>query len=422
MSRRNVWGLLFVAAVVVIAIGLSVFMGIRNYDMYGRPINLGLDLQGGIHLVLEVMPPPGEELSEERLDDVEEALRRRVDELGVSEAVVERLKGDDSRRIAVELPGITDIDSARQVLGSQGVLLFKLEGEIIPGLTGNEHLVGASPGWGGDFGNVPALKLEFDDEGGRILRNLSRDHINDILSIHLDEAEIVSGRIVGELGNKVEVTGQNVTMEWAKNAAAILRGGTLPAPIKELESRSVSATLGQRIISLSLTAGIVGILLVLVFMIVIYKLPGLVADIALLVYMMIVYAAFVGVGASLTLPGIAGVILSIGMAVDANVIIFERIKDERQSGKRIRAAIESGFRRALTAVIDANVTTLIVAAILFYFGAGKVQGFALTLSIGILASMFSAIMVTRILLSAVVDRDPEKYSRYFPIKEEKQHV
>ena len=164
---------------------------------------------------------------------------------------------------------------------------------------------------------------------------------------------------------------------------------------------------------MSILAGIVGVSLVFVFMVAVYKVPGLVADFALVIYMLIVYAAFMSIGAVLSLPSIAGFVLSVGMAVDANVIIFERIKEERQSGKRVRAAIDSGFRRAFTAILDSNVTTLIVAAILFYFGTGRVQGFALTLSIGILASMFTAITVTRILLNAIVDRDPERYARYF---------
>ncbi|MGB4164729.1 MAG: SecD/SecF family protein translocase subunit, partial [Bacillota bacterium] len=193
-------------------------------------------------------------------------------------------------------------------------------------------------------------------------------------------------------------------------------------PIQEREARSVSPVLGERIVYLSFLAGVVGIALVLIFMAVVYKVPGLIADFALVVYMLIVYSAFVSIGATLSLSGIAGFVLSVGMAVDANIVIFERIKEERLSGKRLRSAIDAGFRRALAAVLDANITTLIVAAILYYFGTGRVQGFALTLGIGILASLFTAITVTKVLLSVVVDINPERSAHYFGGREMKQSV
>lgn len=410
MSRRNVLGVVLVVAVVLLAVGVSVYQGMQNNKRFGTPINLGLELQGGINIVLEVMPPPsGDELTEEMLDDVAEAIRRRVDEFGVAEPTIQRLKG--SRRIVVELPGITDIDAARSVMGSRGVLVFKIGDQVV--MSGSDKFSTAEAGSGGTYRSEPALKLKFSTEGGRIIREVSRRNIGNVLSVYLDDSVIVEGVIRGELGEDVEVTGGNVTIEWAKEKAAILRGGTLPAPIEERESRSVSPVLGERIVRMSLMAGIVGVSLVLIFMVVVYKLPGLIADLALIVYILIVYAAFVSIGAVLSLSGIAGFVLSIGMAVDANVVIFERIKDELRSGKRVRAAIDAGFRRALTAVIDSNITTLIVAAILFLFGTGRVQGFALTLSIGVVASMFTAITVTKILLSAIVDRNPERYARHF---------
>lgn len=413
--------MILVIAVALVAIGVAAYQGARNQDRFGTPINLGLDLQGGISIVLEVMTPPdGTELTEEMLNDVAEAVRRRVDEFGVAESSVQRLRGGDSRRIVVELPGITDIESAREVIGSQGVLVFKIGDKIV--MSGSDKLRTADAGFGGDFGREPALKLAFSREGGRILREVSRANIDNVLTVYLDDAEILSGIIRSELGEDVEVTGGDLTLEVAKTRAAILRGGTLPAPIEERESRSVSPVLGERIVYLSFLAGIVGIALVLVFMVVAYGVPGLVADLALIVYMLIVYAAFVSIGATLSLSGISGFVLSVGMAVDANIIIFERIKEERQRGKRLRAAVDAGFRRALAAVLDANITTLIVAAILYYFGTGRVQGFALTLSIGILASLFTAITVTKVLLSTVVDMDPERCAKYFGGRGMKQSV
>lgn len=421
MSRRNALSLILVIAVALVAVGVAAYQGARNQDRFGTPINLGLDLQGGISIVLEVMTPPdGTELTEEMLNDVAEAVRRRVDEFGVAESSVQRLRGGDSRRIVVELPGITDIESAREVIGSQGVLVFKIGDKIV--MSGSDKLRTADAGFGGDFGREPALKLAFSREGGRILREVSRANIDNVLTVYLDDAEILSGIIRSELGEDVEVTGGDLTLEVAKTRAAILRGGTLPAPIEERESRSVSPVLGERIVYLSFLAGIVGVALVLVFMVVAYGVPGLVADLALIVYMLIVYAAFVSIGATLSLSGISGFVLSVGMAVDANIIIFERIKEERQRGKRLRAAVDAGFRRALAAVLDANITTLIVAAILYYFGTGRVQGFALTLSIGILASLFTAITVTKVLLSTVVDMDPERCAKYFGGRGMKQSV
>jgi len=415
MSRRNALGLALVIAVVLISVGAAVYQGIRNEERFGTPINLGLDLQGGISIVLEVMPPPdGRQLTDEMLDDVAEAVRRRVDEFGVAESTVQRLKGDNSRRIVVELPGITDIEAAREVIGSQGVLVFKIGDQVV--MSGSDKLRTAEAGFGGDYGREPALRLTFSKEGGRIIRDVSRKNIGNVLTVYLDDAEILSGVIRSELGEQVEVTGAGVTLEWAKTKAAILRGGTLPAPIEERESRTVSPVLGERVVYLSLLAGAVGVALVLIFMVAVYKLPGLIADIALIVYMLIVYAAFVSIGATLSLSGIAGFVLSVGMAVDANIIVFERIQEERRSGKRLRAAIDAGFRRALSAVLDANITTLIVAAILYYFGTGRIQGFALTLSIGILASLFTAITVTKTLLSAVVDMNPEGAAKYFGVR------
>ncbi|HOB90480.1 MAG: protein translocase subunit SecD [Bacillota bacterium] len=421
MSRRNALGLVLVIGVTLIATAVAVYQGMKNVDRFGTPINLGLELQGGISVVLEVLPPPdGAELTEEMLDDVAEAVRRRVDEFGVAESTVQRLRGGDSRRIVVELPGITDLESAREVIGSQGVLVFKIGDEIV--MSGSDKLRTAVAGFGGDYGRQPALKLSFSKEGGRIIREASRTNIGNVLTVYLDDAEILSGIIKSELGEDVEVTGSGVTLEWAKTQAAILRGGVLPAPIQEREARSVSPVLGERIVYLSFLAGVVGIALVLIFMAVVYKVPGLIADFALVVYMLIVYSAFVSIGATLSLSGIAGFVLSVGMAVDANIVIFERIKEERLSGKRLRSAIDAGFRRALAAVLDANITTLIVAAILYYFGTGRVQGFALTLGIGILASLFTAITVTKVLLSVVVDINPERSAHYFGGREMKQSV
>lgn len=201
MSRRNVLGLILVVAVVLLAVGASAYLGIQNNRRFGKPINLGLDLQGGINIVLEVLPPPGgEELTEEMLDDVVEAIRRRVDEFGVAEPVVQRLMGGDGRRIVIELPGITDMDAAREVMGSQGVLVFKIGDRVV--MSGSDKLRTAAAGFGGTLGREPVLNLTFSPEGGRIMRDVSKSNIGKVLTVYLDESEIFNGVIREELGER----------------------------------------------------------------------------------------------------------------------------------------------------------------------------------------------------------------------------
>src|SRR5690606_8709795 len=218
------------------------------------------------------------------------------------------------------------------------------------------------------------------------------------------------------VGGEAIITGQ-FTIEEARQLAILLQSGSLPVPLSVMEIRNVGPTLGQESVDASLKAGIAGVVLVLLFMLFYYRLPGGVADIALGMYVLMLFALLVGLRATLTLPAVAGLILSVGMAVDANIIIFERVREELRSGKRLRASIDAGWKRAFVAIFDSNVTTLIATGVLFYFGTGPVRGFAVTLSLGILISMFAAIVVTRTLLKVVVDKNPDRYVRYFGVKE-----
>ena len=235
------------------------------------------------------------------------------------------------------------------------------------------------------------------------------------LPIVLDGEIISSPRVETIIPDGKAIISRAFTIEEAQELALQLRAGALRT-LEVLEVRNVGPSLGQESIDASLKAGIIGVLLVFLFMLLYYKLPGAVADLALAIYVVLVLGVFTALRATLTLPGIAGFILSIGMAVDANVIIFERLKEELAAGKRLRAAIDAGFHRALPAIADANITTLIAAVVLFIFGSGPIRGFAVTLGIGIVVSMFTAIVVTRLFLHLVVDRNPEKYAKYFGVR------
>ncbi len=257
-----------------------------------------------------------------------------------------------------------------------------------------------------------AVHFELTPEGSQKFERATRENIGRKIAIYLDQ-ELLSDPVVQSvIKDKGQIVGIG-SMDRAKDLSMMLRAGALPIPLEIVHSEVLEPTLGQESIDQSKLAAIIGAGLVVLFMLTVYKLPGAMADLALVVYGLIVLAALAGLHAVLTLPGIAGLILSVGMAVDANVIIFERIKEEMRGGKRLRAAIDAGFERALACILDSNVTTLIAAAVLYVYGTGAVRGFAVTLSLGVLASMFTAITATRVFLNAVIDRAPDRYARYF---------
>lgn len=372
-------------------------------------LNLGLDLQGGVHVVMEAKPGQGEKLTEDVMNRALAVVERRVNGLGVAEPIVQR---QGNRRIIVELPGISDQQEAIEVIGKTAQLEIKDP-------TGKTVLTGADlkdAYLSRDQLGRPAVSIEFTAEGAKKFAALTTTFQGQRIP-HILDGEVLVNPEIREpiLGGKGQITGQ-FTVEEAKNLAVLLKAGSLPVPMEVVEIRNVGPTLGKESIDLSIKAGILGAALVLLFMVFYYKLPGLIADLALGLYALIVLAAMAALGATLTLPGIAGFILTIGMAVDANVIIFERIKEELSNGKRLRAAIDAGFNRAFTTILDANVTTLITALVLFYYGTSSIRGFAVTLTLGILASMFTAIVVTRFLLNVVVDANPERFGKYFGMR------
>jgi preprotein translocase subunit SecD len=335
---------------------------------------------------------------------------RRVNALGVTEPVLQRL-GD--RRIIVELPGIEDPEQAISVIGKTAVLEFK-DPTGVTVLTGADL---ANAALGRDHMGRPAVDVEFTADGAKKFAAITTEWVGHQMPILLDNRVISSPVIQTPITEgKGQITG-GFTIESASELVILLRAGSLPVPLEVVEIRNVGPILGKESIDRSLKAGIIGIIGVLLFMLAYYRLPGGVANIALVIYIVLMLAELALVRATLTLPGIAGFILSIGMAVDANVIIFERIKEEIAAGKRVRAAVQAGFSRALATVLDANITTLITALILFNFGTGPIKGFAVTLSLGIITSMFTAIVVTRVFLDMAIDRDPVGFSRYLGVRE-----
>ena len=386
MGSKLLMRLSLVIVVVIGAIWLSFF----------KPTKLGLDLKGGVYVVLEAVPHEGVTLDDAAMNRLIEVLDRRINGLGVAESVVQKA---GSNRVIIELPGINNTEDAIKMIGKTALLEFKLEN---PDGTLGETLLtgGALKKADVSYDNLgrPQIQFEMNQEGAVKFAEITRNNIGKKLAITLDGKVQTAPTINSEIpsGNGV-ITG-NYTVEEAKATATLLNAGALPVKAEIVETRTVGASLGDESIAQSKQAAIFAMILIGVFMIVFYKLPGIVANIALIIFGLITFGCLNFIDATLTLPGIAGLILSAGMAVDANVIIFERIKEELRLGNTIRNAIDAGFSKGFVAIFDSNLTTLIITVILFTFGTGPVKGFAVTLTIGTLASMFTAITITKILL------------------------
>lgn len=386
--QRNT-SIAIVAAIVVVIGVLSYFV----FQPLLNNINLGLDLRGGLRVVLEAQETEGEKVTPDTIDKAVGILRTRVDALGVKET---SLYPQGDKRVVIEIAGEDDPEAAVNILKNTAQLQFMdEEGNVL--LTG-KNLVDAQAQMKQDGSGQAEITLEFDKEGAKLFGEATTANVGKPLVIVIDNqavsAPIVNGPIMD--GNAV-ITG-NFTAKEAQDLAVLLRSGALPVSFEVMEKRSIGPTLGADSLDKSITAGIVGLIAILIFMIGYYRLPGVIADISLVIYTLLVLGAMAALDAVLTLPGIAGLALSIGMAVDANVIIYERVKEELRYGKTLVASIESGFKRAFTTIFDANVTTLITAAVLMYFGTGPIKGFAVTLSIGIVASMLVALTFTRYML------------------------
>ena len=418
-----------VLLIILMAFGwYAMIFGVGGKDPIKDKIPLGLDIKGGVYVVMEAKTDlEGEKLTE-LMNQTKEVINRRVDQMGISNADV-RVEGD--KRIRVELPGAKDAQEAISQIGKTAQLRFVLSdgGFVLDGSSVKTATIGQD-----EHGGY-AVSLELKKDGAKAFEEATKKAMSGSLTatikdengnkvsnksivIELDN-EIISAPNVNKVitGGKCEITG-NFTKEEATELAALIRGGALPAPLQEVSSSVQSAKIGIDAFEQSVKAGIIGVCIIFLIMLIGYKIMGVAADIALAMYILIMLLVMAAMGSVITLPGIAGMILSIGMAVDANVVIFTRIKEEIISGKTARVAVQTGFKRAMSTVIDSQVTTLIAAVILYQIGTSAVKGFALTLLIGIIASLLTAVVVTQLYLSLLANSRKFSDKKYFGIKED----
>lgn len=446
MRKKHFLILVFIFALAFVGLSL-ISPHFLNLPYFPKiPFKLGLDLQGGAHLIYQVDISKVEKKEiDSALEGLRDVVERRVNIFGVREPVVQIEKREKNPRLIVELAGIKDISEAIKEIGRTPFLEFKeerpkeerekilakrreIEGKKFEefqkikdwqiafqdpyfkstSLTG-KYLKSARL----DFDETtyqPVVILEFNKEGAKIFQELTKKNIGKRLAIYIDNVLISSPRVEEEiLGGRARIIG-DFTIKEAKELAENLTAGALPLPIKLISQKTIGPILGKASLEKSLRAGIFGFLAIFIFMIIIFRFPGFIASIALILYVIFTLSLFKIFGVTITLAGIAGFILSIGMAVDANILIFSRMREEIKEGKPISIAIEEGFKRAWPSIRDSNLTTFFVAILLFSFGRGFVKGFGFTLSLGILVSLFSAIFVTKNLLD-VFSQKLENYKK-----------
>ena len=404
----------FIVAIVVISTIL----------IFVKPTKLGLDLVGGSRLILEAETTQNiVKITPEVMNRLQFAIEQRVNKLGVAETVVQQV-GD--KRLLIEIPAVTDLKEAKAFLGETAQLEFKKEGKaadgtpiwISTGLTGQDL---SKSVLSTDQTGQWVVSLEFNAEGAKKFADLTKALVGQQMAIFFD-GELQSAPRVNEAiyGGKAQITGGESGFAYseAERMVNLLNAGALPVPAKIVEENTVGPTLGADSIAKSQKAGIIGLSTVMVFMLLFYHVPGLIANIALIIYSVILFALFKTIPVTLTLAGIAGFILSIGMAVDANILIFERTKEELRAGRNLFTAINSGFDRAFTSIFDSNMTTIITCTILYLLGTSVVKGFALTLAIGVIVSMFTAITVTKNFMHLIFGTGELKHPELFGLRKD----
>ncbi|WP_297436178.1 protein translocase subunit SecD [uncultured Clostridium sp.] len=413
-SKKNKFSSFVILIVSIIFIGLFAFAGFKGFTVAGyqvKPFNevmiKGLDLQGGVSVLMQIDEP---DVSPAILHRVKDLLALRVNKVGVAETVV-TTEGDN--QIRINIPGKYDSNSIVQSLTSTGKLEFLApNGSVI--LTGKD-VVKASAYPDGQTGE-PTISLEFNDAGKVAFAKATKEYIGKQIKITMDGVTLTDPVVQSQILNgQATITG-STSMADAQKTAGIINAGALPVPIKEVSVQTVGAQLGATALPDAVKAGAVGIAIIFIFMILYYRGPGVAASLALSVYILAVLYTYISVKVTLTLPGIAGFLLTIGMAVDANVLIFERIKEELKIGRSVKAAIKAGFKNAMSSILDSNTTTIIAALVLYFLGSGPVKGFALTLMIGIVISMFTAIFVTKFFMNIFFDMGVLNNPRIFGVK------
>lgn len=440
MLKHRIWS----AVLIVVFVGIGFFVYRSEVTKSKYAFKLGLDLNGGTELVYkaDVSKIKGGDVSS-AMSSLRDVIERRVNLFGVSEPVVQVINpgivsGESDNKLSVELPGVTDIQQAVALIGKTPQLEFRLVRPEAKNLTSEEiskksiDEVFASTGLdgqyldhaqlqfttsgGGQLSGQPIVALTFNSQGRDLFAKITREHKGEILAIFLDGAVISSPVIRDEITDGKAIISGGFTTDEAKSLVRDLNYGALPVPIELVSTQTVGASLGQDATTSGVKAGVVGLILITAFLILWYRLPGIVASLSLCIYIVLSLAVFKLIPVTFTAAGIAGFILSIGMAVDANILIFERMKEELKRGKSLYEALHEGFSRAWLSIRDSNISSIITAIILFWLGTSAIKGFALTLGLGVLISMFTAITVSRTFLFAIAPKNtntvPSRLSRF----------
>ena len=440
-----------ILAVIVVLLGLAVGLFVfktepklnKNFETQKSffkkfPFRLALDLSGGSHLVYEadVSAVPSSQISDS-MDALRDVIERRVNVFGVSEPVVQIQRAGfvsgGKEQLIVDLPGVTDVKDAIVMIGQTPILEFRTEAsqdapqtttvdengvvnlEVGPQFVSTEltgrYLKKATLGFDQNT-REPMVNLQFDDTGTKLFAQITKENVGKMVAIYLDGAPVSTPVVREEIPNGQAVISGNFNPNEAKLLVGRLNSGALPVPISLISTQTIGATLGETAVNAGVKAAIIGFLLIALFLILWYRLPGLIAVLSLIIFITIILAFFKLLPVTLSAAGMAGFIISIGIAVDANVLIFERIKEELRSGRTIAEAVKLGFHRAWFSIRDSNISSLIAALILFWFGTSLIKGFALTLGMGVIISMFSAVTISRIFLSAFVFVGEGKVARF----------
>lgn len=416
MKKKGKSSALLIA--IVALIGILAFVGFKGFVLFGwefksfnKAITRGLDLQGGVSVLMEIQE---ENVTKEQLNSTKEHIALRVNKLGVAETVV-TTEGD--KRIRVDVPGQTDSKEIVDSLSQSGNLIFKgPDGEEI--LSGKD--VEKATAQLNQQTGKSEIGLELNEEGQKKFAEATAKYIGQAISIYMDDELLISPTVQTQITDgRASITGTK-TMEENKALAGVINSGALPLTVKAVSVKNVGAQLGSTAFPNAVKSGVIGIGIVFLFMIINYRVQGLFADIALALYVILTLFIFVEVGVTLTLPGIAAFLLTIGMAVDANILIFERTKEELKKGFSIKSAVKKGTENALSSIVDSNVTTILCALILYFIGSGSVKGFAITLMIGILVSLFTALVVTKLLVNLAVEAGILNKLSYFGVKKEEE--
>lgn len=436
MMKRRIW------ALIVLVLGIGLGFAVVRSEMANpptflaqHPFRLGLDLSGGSHLLYkaDITTIPAGTISES-MDALRDVIERRVNAFGVGEPVVtvetSTLLGEKEYRLSVELPGITDIDEAVQMIGQTPYLEFRTQSDtpvttvaedgtvsldaesaFVPSDLTGKYLKRAQVLFNPTTGK-PEVTIEFNQEGAELFEKITQDNIGKVLAIYLDGAVISAPVVQAAIsGGTAQITGV-FTPQEAKQLVGRLNSGALPVPISLISTQTVGATLGTDAIVAGMRAAAIGFMIVGLFLLLWYRLPGLIAVVALSLYVVMVLTLYKLIPVTLTAAGIAGFIISIGIAVDANILIFERFREERATGKSIAEALAAGFDRAWLSIRDANIASILIAVILFWFGSSLIKGFALTLGIGVIISLISAIGITKLFLSVLPKMEGTRFGRF----------